>query len=319
MALEADAMEEKERAGWIQRSQMRKEKRERSEERVKAKIAEVRSIKAENSIDLKKLQYERGKFLAEKRVRAEVEKFRVDVHAKKETEIKRFFTQYTIRLRKRLLPIACRFSLDKGAMLHRYMALATCLASSRALDVSHFQSAVSCLQAAGIWCPRVQALMEMDSAERAERRRSSLQNPTAASAARSASAASIFEEYANRSPRESATSSGGTVEKQQQVVSGVRDLPQQPQPVQELQQRELVKKTERSRQSVLETFSNPPAPYTVHGQAQPRTRMTIGIPLPYMGTPSPPVWQQAPFDPYKPFPTEGFNFPVKTLQSAGRW
>lgn len=36
MALEADAMEEKERAGWIQRSQMRKEKRERSEERVKA-------------------------------------------------------------------------------------------------------------------------------------------------------------------------------------------------------------------------------------------------------------------------------------------
>lgn len=76
MALEADAMEEKERAGWIQRSQMRKEKRERSEERVKAsefiimkiskiwsfsslqllEIAQVRSRKADTCNDLKRCE-----------------------------------------------------------------------------------------------------------------------------------------------------------------------------------------------------------------------------------------------------------------------
>ncbi|EER17412.1 hypothetical protein Pmar_PMAR022365 [Perkinsus marinus ATCC 50983] len=49
MALEADAMEEKERAGWIQRSQMRKEKRER-------KIAQVRSRKADTCNDLKRCE-----------------------------------------------------------------------------------------------------------------------------------------------------------------------------------------------------------------------------------------------------------------------
>ncbi|KAF4667527.1 hypothetical protein FOL47_003490, partial [Perkinsus chesapeaki] len=138
-AIEADDLEEKERVGSFERSQQRKERRERSLERVKARVADGRCHKAETDNELRK----------KKRIRAEVKKLRVSGNAKRE-----------------------------GEMFHRYMALATCLASSEELTVSQVNLTMDCLEAAGMWCPDVK------SADQARRKRSSLLDATEASAAR---------------------------------------------------------------------------------------------------------------------------------------
>ncbi|KAF4660419.1 hypothetical protein FOZ61_004015 [Perkinsus olseni] len=276
MALEADDLEEKERVGWFERSQLRKERRVRSRERVQAKLAEVRTIKEETSNDLKRTKYERDKMLAEKRVHAEVEKLRVDTHAKKEAEIKRSFAQYTVRLRKRLLPIACKFNMDKGLILHRYMALATCLASSRAVTLPQLNSAADCLQSAGLWCPRIQSTIEAKSVEKARRRRSSLLDPTEASAARSA--APVSEEVGNRSHRDGRASIRAAATSNQQ---------QQPSRL----QRESVKSEGQRNINVAQAYAPPPPPaYSIRSLPPPLTRATIGVPLPF--TPS--SWQPQP-------------------------
>ncbi|KAF4681331.1 hypothetical protein FOZ62_024267 [Perkinsus olseni] len=291
MALEADDLEGKERVGWFQRSQLRKERRVRSQERVQAKLAEVRTIKEETSNDLKRTKYEREKMLAEKRVHAEVEKLRVDYHAKKEAEIKRSFAQYAVRLRKRLLPIACRLNMDKGLILHRYMALATCLASSRTVTLPQLNSAADCLQSAGLWCPRIQSTIEVaKSAEKMPRRRSSLLDPTEASAARSATP--VAEEVGNRSHRDGRTSIRAAATSDQQQQSSRL-------------QRESVKSEGQSNNNVVQAYAPPPPPaYSIRSLPPPLTRATIGVPLSF--TPSP--WQQP--QPTISENTPWFDFPL---------
>ncbi|KAF4710232.1 hypothetical protein FOZ62_010249, partial [Perkinsus olseni] len=133
--------------------------------------------------------------------------------------------------------------MDKGLILHRYMALATCLASSRAVTLPQLNSAADCLQSAGLWCPRIQSTIEAKSVEKARWRRSSLLDPTEASAARSA--APVSEEVGNRSHRDGRASIR---------VVATSDQQQQPSRL----QRESVKSEGQRNNNVVQAYAPPP-------------------------------------------------------------